>query len=164
MKCKFFKSLHFMGDVMIMQDRWKLFSLDRVKISAIMVGQRRKIKKKTLAKVPYSSPPPPLKKKNKKKIGAKYNWFDISHSEFYSSTRSSTRFSVHHQIFFLISGFLAESLKANKLAKKKDPFYNTVTIHFSFYEPQLTKHWKQYARATQPKTFVTLQTCFGLAS
>ena len=42
--------------------------------------------------------------------------------------------------FFVISGFLAESLKANKLAKKKDPFYNTVTIHFSFYEPQLTKH------------------------
>ena len=55
-----------MGDVMIMQDRWKLFSLDRVKISAIMVGQRRKIKKKTLAKTPYSSPPPSLKKKKKK--------------------------------------------------------------------------------------------------
>ena len=72
------------------------------------------------------------------------------------------------EFFFLISGFLAESVKANKLAKKNDPFYNTVTIHFSFYEPQLTQHWKQYARATQPKTFVTLQifrqTCFGLAS
>ena len=71
MKCKFFKSLHFMGDVMIMQDRWKLFSLDRVKISAIMVGQRRKIKKKTLAKTPYSSPPPSLKKKKKKKKWSK---------------------------------------------------------------------------------------------
>ena len=72
MKCKFFKSLHFMREVVIMQDRWKLFSLDRVKISATMVGQRRKIKKKTLVKTPYTSPPPPLKKKKKKKNGAKY--------------------------------------------------------------------------------------------
>ena len=146
---------------MIMQDRWKLFSLDRVKISAIMVGQRRKIKKKTLAKTPYSSPPPSLKKKKKKKKnGAKYKWFDISHSEFYSSTR----FSVHHQIFFFNFRFSSRKSQSQQTSKKKDPFYNTVTIHFSFYEPQLTKHWKQYALATQPKTFVTLQTCFGLAS
>ena len=130
MKCKLSKSLHFMGEVMIMQDRWKLFSLDRVKSSATMVAQRWKIKKKHWLKRPTSVP---LCHSKKKKInGAKNKWFDISYSEFYSSTRSSTHFSVHHQnLFFLISDFLAESLKANKLAKKMTNF--TIQLQYTFH-------------------------------
>ena len=144
---------------MIMQDRWKLFSLDRVKISATMVGQRRKIKKKTLAKTPYSSPPPSLKKKKKK--------MEQSINDSISHIRNSIHphVSVYIiRIFVFNFRFSSRKSQSQQTSKKKDPFYNTVTIHFSFYEPQLTKHWKQYARATQPKTFVTLQTCFGLAS
>ena len=136
MKCKFFKSLHFIGDVMIMQDRWKLFSLDRVKISATMVGQRRKIKKKkTLAKTPYSSPPPSLKKKKKK--------MEQSINDSISHIRNSIHPHVSVYIirfFFFNFRFSSRKSQSQQTSKKKDPFYNTVTIHFLFYEPQLTKH------------------------
>ena len=54
----------------------------------------------------------------------------------------SRRSSEHHYSFFSISDFLEESFKANKN---------------SFYKPQLTWHWKQYATTTQAKTFLTLQ-------
>ena len=41
---------------------------------------------------------------------------------------------------FLISDFLAESLKASKNYRKKYSFYNTVSLKkpHSFYEPHLT--------------------------
>ena len=62
----------------------------------------------------------------------------FGHTTFiYSSTRSSG----HYEGFFLISNFLAESLKAKaKTSEKDDLFYNTVSLkkRNSFYEPQLT--------------------------
>ena len=59
----------------------------------------------------------------KKKFGLKYKWFKMSYLEFFSWKYYfghttflclSRRSSGHHQSFLLISGFLAESLKANK--------------------------------------------------
>ena len=45
----------------------------------------------------------------------------------------------------LISDYLLESLQANKTSKKDHSFYNTVSLKIpnSFYEPQLTEHYKK---------------------
>ena len=63
-----------------------------------------------------------------------------------------------------------KSQSQQKLVKKDHTFYNKVLLKntHSFYETQLTWHWKRYVPATQPKTFLTLQifqqTCFRLVS
>ena len=63
------------------------------------------------------------------------------------------------RVCFLISGFLAESIKVSKIQRKRSLILQTVSLKkpYSFYEPQLTRHWKKYSPATQPKTFLTLQ-------
>ena len=86
-----------------------------------------------------------LKQSSKSKFGPKYKWLKMSFLEIFfwkyyfghtTFLYSSKRSNGHHQSFFLISDFLAESLKANK--------NNTVSLkkHYSFYESQLTWHWK----------------------
>ena len=47
-------------------------------------------------------------------------------------------------VFFLISDFLVEILKANKTSEKYHLFYNPVSLKksHSFYKPRLTWHWK----------------------
>ena len=81
-----------------------------------MVGRRRKIKKKALAKTSYSNTP-------KKEIWTKIEMiqnliFGINFlKKYFEHTMFlylPTRYSGHHQSFFLISNFVAESLKANK--------------------------------------------------
>ena len=78
--------------------------------------------KKALDKTPQRSPPI-LK-------------YYFSHTTFlYSSARSSG----HDQYFFLISDFLAESLKVKSKTSEKDhTFYNTVSLKkpHSYDEPQ----------------------------
>ena len=61
--------------------------------------------------------------------------------------------------FFNFSIFSQKFSKPTKTCEKFYSFYNTVLLRkpHSFYEPQLTRHWKKYALATQPKTFLTLQ-------
>ena len=106
---------------------------------------------------------------------AKYRWFKILYLEFFflffrkyyfsfghaTSLYWSTRFSGHYQslFFFNLFYFPAESPKVNKSSEKVRSFYHTVFLKkfHSFYEPQLTWHWKKYALATQPKTFLTSQ-------
>ena len=63
-------------------------------------------------------------------------------------------------VYQLNSDFLLESLKANKNWQKNHSFYHTVSLKklHSFYEPQLTQHYKKYTPATLPKT------CFWLVS
>ena len=72
------------------------------------------------------------------------------------------------EFIFFNFRFSSRKSQSQQTSKKNDSFYNTVTIHISFYKPQLIQHWKQYAPATQPKTFVTIQifwqTYFCLAS
>ena len=73
-------------------------------------------------------------------------------------------------VYLLILDFLKDSLKANKNIKKVHAFYNTVALKkpHSFYELQLTQHYKKHALAIQPKTLLFLQifqqTCFWLVS
>ena len=45
-------------------------------------------------------------------------------------------------IYLLISDFLVECLKANKISKTDHSFYDTVLLKkpHSFFEPQLTQH------------------------
>ena len=59
--------------------------------------------------------------------------------------------------FFLTSDFLAESLNATKINEENHLSYSTISLKkpHSFYQPQLTRHWKINAPATQP--FLTLQ-------
>ena len=62
--------------------------------------------------------------------------------------------------YLSISDFMVQSLKANKTSKKDHSNYNTASLKKpdSFYEPQLTQHYKKYTPATQPKL------CFWLVS
>ena len=66
----------------------------------------------------------------------------FSHTTFlYSSARSSG----HDQYFFLISDFLAESLKVKSKTSEKDhSFYNTVSLKkpHSCDEPHAQWYWK----------------------
>ena len=57
-------------------------------------------------------------------------------------------------VYLLISDLLVESLKTNENLLKYQPFYNIVSLKksHSFYEPQLTRYYKEYTLATQPKT------------
>ena len=59
-------------------------------------------------------------------------------------------------VYILISDFLVERLKAkaNKTGKKGHSFYNTASLKnpHSFYEPQLTQHYRKCTPKTQPKT------------
>ena len=76
----------------------------------------------------------------------------------------------------LVSDFLAESLKASKNKQKRSLVlqHSFAQNPHSFYEAQLTQHYKEYAPATQPKTLLTLrytqiysisqQTCFWFVS
>ena len=102
-----------------------------------MVGQRPKIKKKTVAKTPYSSTPHPPQIKRKKKGGGgqkkkkhgggggqnindsiSHIWNSFFEKKYFrhhfKHLYSSTRSCVHYQNFFIILDFLAENLKANK--------------------------------------------------
>ena len=60
--------------------------------------------------------------------------------------------------------------KPTKTSNKDHSFYNTVSLkkHLSFYQPQLTQHYKKYAPIRQPKTILILQifwqTCFRWVS
>ena len=48
-------------------------------------------------------------------------------------------------VYPIISDYLLESLQANKTSKKGHSFYNKVSLKIpnSFYEPQLTQHYKK---------------------
>ena len=63
-------------------------------------------------------------------------------------------------VYLLISDFLVESLKANKNKEKRSLIlqYSFAQNSHSFYEPQLTQHYKKYISAGQPTT------CFCLVS
>ena len=66
--------------------------------------------------------------------------------------------------------FFGRVSKPTKTSNKDHSFYNTVSLkkHLSFYQPQLTQHYKKYAPTRQPKTILTLQifqqTCFWWVS
>ena len=96
---------------------------DNLKVSFFLkrcqeiVGQRGKIKRKNWLKHPKAVP-------QKTKFGPKYNWFKISHLEFfywkYYSWHTTFLYpsacsSGHHQSFFLIPDFLEEILKAKRI-------------------------------------------------
>ena len=72
--------------------------------------------------------------------------------------------------FFNFQIFWQKLVKPTKTSENDHSFYNTISLKksHSFYEPQLSWHWKLYAPATQSKTFLTLQTfqqrCFCLVS
>ena len=141
-------------------------------MSATMVGWRQKKKKKKILaemKCPKDVP-------QKTNFGPKYKLFKISYLEFFlwkyyfghtQFLYSSTRSSGHDQSFFLFQIFEQKVSKPTKISEKDHSFYNKVLLKntYSFYEPQLTWHWKRYVPATQPKTSLTLQifqqTCFS---
>ena len=54
--------------------------------------------------------------------------------------------------------FLVENLKVNKNYQKNHSFYNSVSLKkpHSFYEPQLTHHYKKYTPTNQPKIYLWL--------
>ena len=86
-----------------------------VKMSAAILVSDKKLKKNALKQSPNTDI-------NININGPKCKWFKISYFELFfkkyyyrHATHSSTRSSWHYQsFFFLISDFLAESLKANK--------------------------------------------------
>ena len=59
-------------------------------------------------------------------------------------------------LFFNFQILYQKVSEPTKTSKKDHSFYNTVSLKVphSFYEPQLTSHWKWYAPATQPKSFL----------
>ena len=124
-----------------------------------MVGRRRKIKKKHWPKRFIAVP------KKKRLLNQNINYLKSHIWNFFWKQYSVYRrcSGRNQRSFFLISKFLAESLRNNKTSKKDHTFYNTVSLKKP--QPFLTHLiMKIICLRTQPKTFLALQifqqTCF----
>ena len=114
------------------------FYLNWVKMSAAMVTRRRKIKK-TLANLIFGILFLTI-------LFRTYNVFILVHM--FQWTLSD--------LFFNFQILYQKVSEPTETSKTDHSFYNTVSLkkRHSFYEPQLTSHWKWYAPATQPKSFL----------
>ena len=111
-------------------------------------------KKKKWLKLPKAVPP-------KKKFGPKYKLFKISYLKLFFWKNffghsiflySSTCFSGHHQSFFLISDFLAESHKASKNYRR-----SSLILQYSFVKKTSIIIWI----STAPLLPLSLWPCLG---
>ena len=131
-------------------------------MSATMVDQLLKILKKHWLKSPKAVP-------QKTKFGPKYNdskchiwnlFFEniILGIQVFIFVHTLQWTSSEFFFFFLFQVFYQKLSKPTKTSEKDDSSHNTFSLKKprSFYEPQITWHWNQYAPATQPETFLTL--------